>query len=272
MSRPSCETQGAERRGCLGAAAPAQRGPRIQEISVTRPTRDIDLLGRVANDVDRLITIVKEICRQEVEPDGLVFDADSVVGERIAEAAEYPGVRVRFHGQLGVARIAMQIDVGFGDAVVPSPVTVDYPVMLDLPAPRMRTYTKESVIAEKLHTMVRRGLLNSRMRDYFDIWVLSRQFDFDGSVLAEAIRATFSRRDQAMDPLPVALTGAFAADASKVTQWRGFLRTNRLQGVPGDMADVVAELAVFLGPVVQALHDGREFRSRWTAPGPWTIA
>ena len=113
--------------------------------------------------------------------------------------------------------------MAFGDAVVPAPVVVDYPTLLDLPAPRVRAYTRESVIAEKFHTMVRRGLLNSRMRDFFDIWSLSRQFDFDGSVLAAAIRETFTRRGGAFIPRPVALTEEFATAAGKVTQWRGFL-------------------------------------------------
>jgi len=134
----------------------------------TRATRDIDLLGNVKNDVDRIVAIVGEVCGQVVEPDGLEFDAGTIVGERIAEEAEYEGVRVRFRGNLDNAQLSMQIDVGFGDAVVPAPVEVDYPTLLDLPAPRVRAYTRESVIAEKFHTMVRRGLLNSRMRDFFE--------------------------------------------------------------------------------------------------------
>jgi len=202
------------------------------EIPITRSTRDIDLLGKVANDLEVMVAIVREVCRQEVRPDGLEFDPDSVSAERIAEEAEYEGVRVRFRGNLGTARVSMQIDVGFGDAVVPGPVTVDYPTILDLPSPRVRVYTRESVIAEKFHIMVRRGLLNSRIRDFFDVWALSRQFDFDGRVLAEAIRETFARRDQSIVPLPVALTGDFAADASKAAQWRGFLRKDRLQEAP----------------------------------------
>jgi hypothetical protein len=242
------------------------------EISLTRPTKDIDLLGNVTNDVDHIVAIVKEVCRQEVTPDGLDFDPERVRGEQIAEEAEYNGVRVRFQGRLGTARISMQIDIGFGDAVVPGPVAVEYPTMLDLPAPRIRAYTQESVIAEKFHTMVRRGLLNSRMRDFFDVWALSRQFDFDGPVLAAAIRETFSRRGQGFAPHPVALTKEFAEDRSKVAQWRGLLRKSRLQGAPGELADVVDAIAVFLGPVAEALYEDREFRGRWDAPGPWTLA
>ena len=242
------------------------------EVSLTRPTKDIDLLGHVANDIDQIVAVVQEVCGQEVEPDGLDFDKNSVRGERIAEEAEYEGVRVRFHGKLGTASVAMQLDVGFGDVVVPGPVTTDYPTILDLPAPRIRGYTRESVIAEKFHTMVRRGLLNSRMRDFFDIWVLSQQFDFDGEILAAAIRETFARRDLEVVPGPVALTEEFAADTARATQWRGFLRRSRLEGVPSGLAEVVAAIAVFLGPVAEVLHEDGEFEGRWLAPGPWTSA
>jgi predicted nucleotidyltransferase component of viral defense system len=242
------------------------------EVSRTRPTKDIDLLGHIANDTDRIVEVVKKVCGQEVEPDGVDFDQDSVQGQRIAEETEYEGVRVRFRGNLGTARVTMQTDVGFGDAVVPGPVTADYPTLLDLPAPRIRAYTRESLIAEKLHTMVRRGLLNSRMRDFFDIWALSRQFDFDGGVLAGAVRETFARRGLEIVSHPVSLTEEFAADAAKATQWRGFLRQSRLEGVPVELGEVVGSIGVFLGPVAEALHEGKEFRGRWQAPGPWSLA
>jgi len=242
------------------------------EVSLTRPTKDIDLLGHLANDIDRIVAVVKRVCGQEVEPDGLDFDQDSVRGERIAEETEYEGVRVRFHGKLGTATVTMQLDVGFGDVVVPAPVTADYPTILDMPAPRIRGYTRESLIAEKFHTMVRRGLLNSRMRDFFDVWVLSRQFDFEGEVLAAAIRETFARRDLEVAPRPAALTAEFAADTAKAKQWRGFLRKSRLEGAPGELAEVVAAIAVFLGPVAEVLHEGGEFEGRWQAPGRWTPA
>lgn len=242
------------------------------KVSLTRPTKDIDLLGQMANDVEGIVDVVKELCRQDVEPDGLVFDPASVSGERIAEEAEYEGVRVRFQGSLGMARVSMQMDVGFGDVVVPGPVTADYPTILALPAPRIRGYTRESLIAEKFHTMVLRGLLNSRMRDFFDVWVLSRQFDFEGEVLAAAVRETFARRGLAVDPRPVALTDELATDGTKAAQWRGFLRKGRLEGAPSELAEVVTGIAGFLGPVARALHGERAFTDRWDAPGPWSKA
>lgn len=242
------------------------------KVSLTRPTKDIDLLGQMANDVERIVTIIHDVCSQEVEPDGMVFDPTSVAGERIAEEAEYEGVRVRFQGNLGTAQVAMQIDVGFGDAVVPGPITADYPTILDLPAPRIRGYTRESVVAEKFHTMVLRGLLNSRMRDFFDVWALSRQFDFEGGVLATAIRKTFARRGLEVDPHPVALTDEFVGDAGKAAQWRGFVRKSRLEGAPEDLAEVVGAISAFLGPVAEALSEGRDFKDRWEAPGTWLPA
>lgn len=136
--------------------------------------------------------------------------------------------------------------------------------------PRIRGYTRESVIAEKFHTMVRRGLLNSRMRDFFDVWALSRHFDFDGTVLMAAIHETFTRRDLEVAPRPVALTEEFATDSAKARQWRGFLRKSRLEGAPRDLAEMVEAIALFLGPLAEALHEGRDFERHWRAPGPWS--
>jgi len=152
------------------------------EAPLARSTKDIDLLGRMKNTIEDVVDPIKAACSLEVipDPDGLLFDVKSVVGQRIAEEADYEGVRVRFRGNLGNARITMQVDVGFGDVIVPGPDEVDYPTLLDLPAPRLLGYSRESAIAEKFEAMVKRGILNSRMKDFFDIWLLSRQFEFNG--------------------------------------------------------------------------------------------
>ena len=239
------------------------------QVSHSRPTKDIDLLGTTPNDLEGVAAVFRDVCMQDVEADGMVFDAVSVQAERIAEESNYEGVRVRFRGTLGTARVTMQVDVGFGDVVVPEPVWIDYPTLLDLPAPRMRGYTRESVVAEKLHAMVQRGLLNSRLRDYFDIWALSRQFDFEGEGLASAIRETFSRRGRQMPAHLVALSDEFAADGAKSRQWTGFLQRSRLSSAPGRLLDVVRHLRGFLGPVAAAVGDGASFAVRWEAPGPW---
>ncbi len=238
-------------------------------VSPIRPTKDIDFLGRLPNEIDEVAAIVKEICQQAVEPDGLIFDPSSVAGERIAEQAEYEGVRARFYGQLGTARVPMQIDVGFGDSVVPGPVMTDYPTILDLPAPRILGYTKETVIAEKFHTMVRRGILNSRIRDFFDVWALAQQFDFDGKVLARAIRATFAKRNTEIPVRPVALSQEFAEDSSKILQWRGFLRKSKMEGPANEFPEVINSINIFLGPLSETLASGLDYSGRWKAPGPW---
>ncbi len=236
---------------------------------VTRPTMDIDLLGITDNSVDAIIAIVKSICQQDVEPDGLVFDAAGVEGERIVEDADYAGVRVRFRGTLGTARVTMQLDIGFGDVVVPAPSTADYPTLLDLPAPRLRGYSRESAVAEKFEAMVKLGVLNSRVKDFFDIWLLSRQFDFDGTIMARAMTETFAARGTAIPAAPVALTRDFANDAARQTQWRAFIRKSRLENVPSDFAEIVEAVAVFLGPVTRALAAGESFQGSWKVPGPW---
>lgn len=235
-------------------------------------TKDIDLLGHVPNDVDGVVVLMRDACSQAVEPDGVEFDPASVVGERIAEEAEYEGVRVRFRGRLGNARLTLQVDVGFGDAVVPGPVEAEYPTIVDLPPPLVRAYTRESVVAEKFHTMVRRGLLNSRLRDYFDVWALSRQFDFEGPLLARAVTETFARRQSEVPAASPSLTDEFAGDPARKAQWRGFLRRSRLKGVPQDLGEVVRGGAAFLGPVAVALYEGVGFQGRWRAPGPWSLA
>jgi len=236
---------------------------------ISRPTRDVDLLGRTSNELDDLVNVIKDICVQEVEPDGLLFDAGSVEGQRIIEAAAYEGIRIRFRGTLGAARIFMQVDVAFGDVVVPDTCVVDYPTMLDMPAPRLQGYSRESTIAEKFEAMVRLGIANSRMKDFFDIWLLSTQFDFDGETLAEAIKQTFSHRRTDIPPRPTALTKEFTEDGSKQMQWSAFLRRSRITDVPEELSQVIQVISTLLLPVAEALTFGDEFNRTWRHPGPW---
>ena len=237
--------------------------------SLTRPTKDIDLLGHIDNSPEIIAGIVRELCLQEVEPDGLIFASPSVEAERITEDATYEGVRIRFRGQLGTAKIPMQVDVGFGDVVLPSPNMLDYPTMLDMPAPSLQGYTRESSIAEKLQAMVKLGILNSRMKDFYDIWVLSRQFDFDGATLSAAIIGTFANRNTDVPPEVVAFSETFARDETKQVQWVAFVRRSRLLNIPREFASVVDVLRKFLGPVIESLSNREPFAQTWTAPGPW---
>ena len=233
-----------------------------------RPTMDIDLLGTTGNDLGAMAAIVRQICAGHVEPDdGLVFDAATVQGERIAEAPEYEGVRIRFRATLDAARIQMQLDIGFGDVVVPAAVPMSYPTILDLPAPHLLGYSRETAVAEKFEAMVKLGELNSRMKDFFDIWLLSRSFDFDGSRLCEAIEKTFERRGTIL-PIgePVALTAEFSGNPQKQAQWAGFIRRMKLRDVPS-LAEIIDQLREFLVPVKAAVLAGERFRSRWVAGG-----
>ncbi len=237
---------------------------------MVRPTMDIDLLGRGRNHVADLVDVVRSLCRQQVAAlDGVVFDPASVVGEQITVESDYVGVRLRFVGMLGTARMRMQIDVGFGDAVVGAEQDVELPTLLDFPPPRLVGYSRETAIVEKLNAMFQHGRLNSRMKDYFDIGLLARSFDFDGVRLADAIRATFERRGTALAVAPVGLSEEFAAQTDKRTQWAAFLRKIQVTDVPADLSTQVATLRSFLAPVLAALVDGVIFARRWPRGGPW---
>ena len=153
---------------------------RVWRSSELRPTMDIDMLGRTSTEEGDIVVQIKDILTTDVEADGLAFDPDSIRAERITEDADYEGIRIRFLGTLGSARINMQIDIGFGDIVYPEPEKSEIPTILNSPAPRLFCYTRESSISEKFEAIVKIGMLNSRMKDFYDIWQLSQQFDFEG--------------------------------------------------------------------------------------------
>jgi len=239
------------------------------EAPVSRPTTDIDLLGYLDPEVDTVVSIMKDICEQQVVPDGMVFNAESISGERIIEGAEYQGVRVKLRGGLGNAKVTAQIDIGFGDVVIPSPENMDYPAMLDFPAPRLLGYSRESTIAEKLATMIRLGILNSRMKDIFDIWLLSQRFPFDGGILSEAINGCLLRRGVEVLTQPVALSSDFTDDPTKAAQWRAFKRKSRLEGVNDNLGEVMSAITDFLTPILSAISEGKDFKGSWKPRGPW---
>jgi hypothetical protein len=238
----------------------------------TRPTKDIDFLAKTKNTIAAVLPIIRAVCDQPVEPDGLVFDDTTVEGTLIKEDADYEGIRVTFLAKLQNARVSMQLDLGYGDVVVPGPKMADYPVILNLPAPRVRAYSRESVAAEKFEAMIKLGQLNSRMKDFFDLWLLSRQFDFDGVMLTTAITRTFKNRKTPIPTEALALTSAFADDPTKQTQWKGFLRKTRLHNAPEDLHEVVHTLRVFLHPVAAAARNEVDFSRTWNAPGPWRVS
>ncbi len=235
----------------------------------SRPTMDIDLLGKIENNLEKIIEAIKDVCDAEVEPDGMHFDADTVTAGRIVADAEYEGVRVRLNGNLGNARISLQVDIGFGDIVVPRPRKIAYPVILDFPAPKLNGYTMESTIAEKFQAMVKRGILNSRMKDFYDIWMLSSRFNFNGETLAKAVKMTFRNRQTPIPVKPMVFNKAFAKDKDKSIQWQGFIKKANLMDAPNDFEAVAAMIRAFLEPLVVSLDNDRPFHNTWNAPGPW---
>lgn len=223
---------------------------RVWDVPDSRATRDIDFLAFLDNSPERIASIFREVCALD-DDDGLLFDPDSVAARKIKEDADYEGVRVRFRGLLGKARITMQVDVGFGDKVHPDVVRAKYPVILDLPAPSLRMYPPETVVAEKAEAMVRLGNLNSRMKDFYDIWRLSRQFEFDDAVLSEAIMQTFENRGTDLMPFNE-LEADLLENKTLEKQWTAFLAKSGVPG-PESFQEVLDQIAAFLGPLFERI-------------------
>ena len=234
-----------------------------------RSTLDVDLLSESSEPADRLAGIFREIAAIEMKADGIAIDAASVRAEPIREDQRYGGVRVTATATLASARIPLQVDIGFGDAVTPAPTDADYPTLLGFPRLGLRVYPKETVVAEKFEAMVSLGIDNSRMKDFYDLYVLCEQFEFDGELLAQAIEATFAGRKTPLpQSTPLALTDGFARDSAKVTQWNAFVKRGRLRIDVSSLGEVVSRLAAFLWPVAGAAEARRPFRDRWSN-GQW---
>lgn len=232
-----------------------------------RPTRDVDLLGSGPTEPTALESVFREVCAVAVEPDGLEFLPDSIKAVPIREEAFYEGVRVTLEARLGNARINIQADVGFGDAITPAPEIVHFPTLLNFTAPRLSAYPVYTVVAEKLEAMVLLGEANSRMKDFYDLWFLGRSFEFDGQTLVAAIRATFKRRGTPVpDTLPIGLTEDFAS--LKTVQWRAFARKSGLQ--TPELGDVLAALRRFSARPLHAAALGEAFTLTWKPDLDWT--
>lgn len=236
---------------------------------MVRSSMDADMLGKGASDVPSLVGVFRDVCRVKVESDGLEFLADTVHGQEILDNSEYQGVRITLAAMLSGARIHLQVDVGFGDAVVPQPKNMKYPALLDLPAPSIKAYTPYTVIAEKFQTIVDKGLANSRMKDYYDIWYISRHSNLDGLSLSKAIAATFKRRRTALPgTLPEGLGYDFISDNAKKRQWTGFL----IKTKPNETCELdaaIKEIRMLLIPVVQSLIEEKPFNKVWHSSQGW---
>jgi hypothetical protein len=235
---------------------------------MARPTMDIDLAGRSGNGLNQIRTVVAGVCAVRTEPDGIEFHPDSIETSRIKEDADYEGVRVRFYATLAKARVPMQIDIGFGDVIVPEPVVLDYPAMLEFPPPVLRAYPRETVIAEKLEALTILGLLNSRIKDYYGLALLARLYPFNGKLLADAIRSTFRHRGTAVEAEPVGLSDAFTADPTRMVQWRAFVRRSRFHSESG-LPEVVAQVRRFATAPLASIARGESFHLQWRPAGPW---
>ncbi len=219
-----------------------------------RATMDVDLLGKTTNSVENLEAICREVCMQSVHvDDGIIFFLASIRGKMIQTEAEYQGIRIEFDCELNKAIIKMQIDVGFGDIITPGPKLLTYPTILDLPAPQLYGYTVETVIAEKLETMVKRGVSNSRMKDFFDIWTLSKQFSLSSKKLATAIEATFQQRGTSIIPSPECFSDVFANNPEKNQQWQSFARKNAPNAGSNSLPIVIDHIKQFLNPILHGI-------------------
>jgi predicted nucleotidyltransferase component of viral defense system len=234
-----------------------------------RATRDLDLLGFGEPSEVHMRETFAKVLALDVPDDGVRFDLDSLEVGPIREDQDYGGVRLEFIARITTARVRMQVDVGFGDAITPEAAVVEFPPLLDFPAPRLRAYPRETVVAEKLDAMIQLGMANSRMKDFYDVSVLSRGFDFEGRVLTEAIRATFERRKTRLPTiLPVALTATFTDDPTKKTQWSGFVRKSGIRNV-GSLAETVEVVTAFVERPLKAAAEETSLIARWPAGGPW---
>ncbi len=235
-----------------------------------RATRDVDLLGFGDPSEAHLRAVFQDVLTADVPDDGVWFRLDSLAAGPIRADQEYGGVRVTVESGVAAARVRLQIDVGFGDAITPEAVMEELPALLEFPPPRLRVYPRETVVAEKLEAMVTLGLLNSRMKDFYALTVLSRTFAFDGSLLQRAVRATFERRRTPLPTAtPVALTEEFSGDAAKQTQWKAFCRKSGGTSV-GELPAVVDEIKRFLGEPLLAASRGEGFERFWSVGGPWS--
>ena len=234
-----------------------------------RATRDMDLLGFGEPSIQRLRDVFNEVIALEVDDDGVVFDGTTLKVEPIREDQLYGGIRIVLVARITNAQVRLQVDVGFGDAVTPEAQLVEFPPLLDLPAPQLRAYPKETVVAEKLDAIVQLGLANTRMKDFYDLVALSNLFDFEGQLLVAAISATFTRRGTPLPTeTPTAFTPEFTGDATKNTQWNAFVKKAGITGA-ADLKGTIELVELFVEQLLHAAAGNLPFAKRWSPPGPW---
>ncbi len=230
-----------------------------------RSTGDLDLLGYGTNAPDAIKAVFAEIAAIEPDPpDALVFETQNITADVMRVETNYSGVTLRFDALLGRARLPIMVDIGYGDIITPSPSDVELPSLLEMPAPRLKAYPPETVIAEKLEAMVALGLGNSRVKDLYDLWAIAQAFDLDGGGVTEAVKNTFARRNTALaSARPPMLSPVYVSDSTRQTLWRAFLAGRaEIAGAPTELAEIVEAVAIFVEPVMRASAEG-------TALGAW---
>lgn len=235
-----------------------------------RPTRDLDFTVYGDANVDAVLRALREICQTPDDVDALKFEAETITTAPIRDGSEYAGIRAHLIALVGASRISVQLDLGFGNAIVPGPEEVVYRSLLGDPPPRILAYPQEAVVAEKLHAMVTLGEQNSRYKDFYDMHAMATAFSFERSTLEAAVQATFARRTTPIAaPLPVALGAAFYASDARATQWRTYVTRTGLVSAPTDFNAIGAVIVSFAGPVWESLSAGVESRGDWSPGGPW---
>lgn len=245
---------------------------RVWDAAVARPTRDIDLLGRIENTPEAVRGAVLECLGADVPDDGLRFSGEIDVVQAMVDD-RYPGLRVKIRGDLAGARFTLRLDIGIDDAVVPAPSWVDYPPLLDQPAPRILAYDPATAVAEKFESIVDLGLINSRLKDFYDLWMLAGTLAFGGPTLVAALTATFLARGTELptEP-PVALTEAFSGQAGTVAMWQAYRSRLAASGIqaPPDVADVLGTISAFVMPAARAAAEDAPFRQSWQPGEGWS--
>ena len=237
-----------------------------------RVTRDTDLMGLGNSGTEQLADVFRDICCIGPQGDGMIYPPESLRALEIREDQEYDGVRIILIGLLNQVQIPLQFDIGFGDAITPAPEHIEYPTLFDGPTPLLKAYPRYTLVAEKLEAMIKLGLANSRMKDFYDIWLLSRLFRYEGGVLRKAIKNTFDRRRTTFPPsIPFAFTPAFYQDKQKTLHWKAFVNKSKPDMPVGDLSAVILDIYTFLAPVIKSLQANTLFDDEWEPHKGWKI-
>lgn len=234
-----------------------------------RPTRDVDFLRFGSPNMTELEEMFRAICSIKTDiDDGIIYLAETVKAEAIREENEYDGIRIKVEFRIGRTGQYLQVDIGFGDSLNPPALEIQFPTILEMPSPHLKAYRRDTVIAEKVEAMVSLGYANSRMKDFYDIDKLSKEFEYDGEILKKAIQLTFERRKTEIpNEPPLSFTIEFSEDPVKQTQWNAFLRKNSLE--PISFTQIVKRIELFIMPMFSAIKESKTYGLKWLPDKRW---